>query len=123
MFGNLSALSWLPRSIQPGGAGLLGGPSGGQIPSLLGGYPQNTENLMQQYLMNLYMRRYQPPAIQQQPGMVGSQMGQGGMRYQAPQVANVPPPKPAGQSWASAYDPRFSQYGTWNLNAGFGSPG
>lgn len=86
MFGNLYALSWLPRSIQPGGAGLLGGPSGGQIPSLLGGYPQNTENLMQQYLQNLFMRRYNPPAIAQQPGMVGSRMGPGGMQYMAPQV-------------------------------------
>lgn len=123
MFGNLSALSWLPRSIQPGGAGLLGGPSGGQIPSLLGGYPQNTENLMQQYLQNLFMRRYQTPAIQQQPGMVGSQMGQGGMQYQAPQIANVPLPKPAGQSWASAYGPQYNQDGTWNFNSGFGSPG
>lgn len=92
MFGNLSALSWLPRSIQPGGAGLLGGPSGGQIPSLLGGYPQNTENLMQQYLQSLFMRRYQPPAIQQQPGMVGSRMGQGGMQYMAPQLQQMAPP-------------------------------
>lgn len=92
MFGNLSALSWLPRSIQPGGAGLLGGPSGGQIPSLLGGYPQNTENLMQQYLQSLFMRRYQPPAIPQQPGMVGSRMGQGGMQYMAPQLQQLAPP-------------------------------
>lgn len=51
-----------------------------------------TQNLMQQYLMNLYMRRYQPPAIQQQPGMVGSQMGQGGMQYQAPQLQQMAPP-------------------------------
>lgn len=92
MFGNLYALSWLPRSIQPGGAGLLGGPSGGQIPSLLGGYPQNTENLMQQYLQSLYMRRYQPPAIPQQPGMVGSRMGPGGLQYMAPQVQQMAPP-------------------------------
>lgn len=92
MFGNLYALSWLPRSIQPGGAGLLGGPSGGQIPSLLGGYPQNTENLMQQYLQSLFMRRYQPPVIPQQPGMVGSRMGQGGMQYMAPQLQQMAPP-------------------------------
>lgn len=92
MFGNLYALSWLPRSIQPGGAGLLGGPSGGQIPSLLGGYPQNTENLMQQYLQSLFMRRYQPPAIPQQPGMVGSRMGPGGLQYMAPQVQQMAPP-------------------------------
>lgn len=51
-----------------------------------------TQNLMQQYLMNLYMRRYQPPAIAQQPGMVGSQMGQGGMQYMAPQVQSQAQP-------------------------------
>lgn len=50
---------------------------------LLGG---GTQNLMQQYLANLFMRRYQPPAIQQQPGMVSSQMGQGGMQYLSPQI-------------------------------------
>lgn len=62
-------------------SGLLGyqQPTGG----LLGG---GTQNLMQQYLANLFMRRYNPPAIAQQPGMVGSQMGQGGMQYMAPQI-------------------------------------
>lgn len=75
----------------PGGwyqqAGLLGyqQPAGG----LLGG---GTQNLMQQYLMNLFMRRYQPPAIPQQPGMVGSRMGQGGMQYMAPQVQSQAQP-------------------------------
>lgn len=82
-----------------------------------------TQNLMQQYLMNLYMRRYQPPAIQQQPGMVGSQMGQGGMQYQAPQVPNLPSPA-AQSSWASgARGPQYNPDGTWNFNSGFGSPG
>ena len=82
-----------------------------------------TQNLMQQYLMNLYMRRYQPPAIQQQPGMVGSQMGQGGMQYQAPQIANLPSPA-AQSSWASgARGPQYNPDGTWNFNSGFGSPG
>lgn len=78
-----------------------------------------TQNLMQQYLMNLYMRRYQPPAIQQQPGMVGSQMGQGGMQYQAPQIANVSPvatqPQgPAGWSgaaWAAPFSAGFNNDG------------
>jgi hypothetical protein len=91
--------------------GLLGyqQPQGG----LLGG---GTQNLMQQYLMNLFMRRYQPPAIPQQPGMVSSQMGPGGMQYQAPQIPNVPLPgaqQPASQSagyygpsvGANSYDP------------------
>ncbi len=120
MFGNLSALSWLLRQSQSGNPGLLGYQQP-QYGGLLGA--QNTENLMQQYLMNLFMRRYQPPAIPQQPGMVGSQMGPGGMQYQAPQIANVPLPKPAGQSWASAYGPQYNQDGTWNFNSGFGSPG
>lgn len=120
MFGNLSALSWLLRQSQSGNPGLLGYQQP-QYGGLLGA--QNTENLMQQYLQNLFMRRYNPPAIQQQPGMVGSQMGQGGMQYQAPQIANVPLPKSAGQSWASAYGPQYNQDGTWNFNSGFGSPG
>lgn len=68
-------------------SGLLGyqQPTGG----LLGG---GTQNLMQQYLANLFMRRYQPPAIPQQPGMVGSRMGQGGMQYMAPQLQQMAPP-------------------------------
>ncbi len=83
--------------------GLLGyqQPQGG----LLGG---GTQNLMQQYLMNLFMRRYQPPAIPQQPGMVSSQMGPGGMQYRAPQIPNVPLPgaqQPASQSSAGYYGP------------------
>ena len=89
-------------------AGLLGyqQPTGG----LLGG---GTQNLMQQYLMNLFMRRYQPPMILQQPGMVGSQRGQGGMQYMPPQIQQMPLPAqsqlptqqgapgygPAGQDW------------------------
>ena len=92
-------------------------------PSLLGGYPQNTENLMAQYLQNLFMRRYNPPAIAQQPGMVGSQMGQGGMQYMAPQLPNLPSPA-AQSSWASgARGPQYNPDGTWNFNSGFGSPG
>lgn len=69
----------------PGGGYQQAGLLGYQQPAngLLGG---GTQNLMQQYLMNLFMRRYQPPAIPQQPGMVGSRMGQGGMQYMAPQV-------------------------------------
>lgn len=75
----------------PGGGYQQAGLLGYQQPAngLLGG---GTQNLMQQYLMNLFMRRYQPPAIPQQPGMVGSRMGQGGMQYMAPQVAQAAPP-------------------------------
>jgi len=69
------------------GAGLLGG----QQPSLIGGGQPGTQNMMAQYLQSLFMRRYNPPAIQQQPGMVGSQMGQGGMQYMAPQVQQSSP--------------------------------
>jgi len=75
----------------PGGGYQQAGLLGYQQPAngLLGG---GTQNLMQQYLMNLFMRRYQPLAIPQQPGMVGSRMGQGGMQYMAPQVAQAAPP-------------------------------
>ena len=69
-----------------GGYGLLGQP-----PAVPQGYGQ-TGNLMAQYLQNLYMRRYNPPAIAQQPGMVGSRMGQGGMQYMAPQLQQLAPP-------------------------------
>jgi len=107
MFGNN-----LFRQLQMGG--LLGQPNS-QMGGLLGG---NTQNLMQQYLQNLFMRRYQPPAIQQQPGMVSSQMGQGGMQYMAPQIqqrslpgATQPPTAPSTVGYygpsagANSYDP------------------
>lgn len=83
-------MNWFSPRMS-GGPSLLGVRQP-QAPSLLGGYPQNTENLMAQYLQNLFMRRYNPPAIAPQPGMVGSRMGQGGMQYMAPQVAQVAPP-------------------------------
>lgn len=54
--------------------------------------PHNTQGMMDEYLRNLFMRRYNPPAIAQQPGMVGSQMGQGGMQYMAPQLQQLAPP-------------------------------
>lgn len=69
-----------------GGYGLLG-----QQPAAPQGYGQ-TGNLMGQYLQNLYMRRYNPPALAQYPGMVGSQMGPGGMQYMAPQLQQMAPP-------------------------------
>ena len=82
------------QSSFPGGGYQQSGLLGYQQPAngLLGGYPQNTENLMAQYLQNLFMRRYNPPAIAQQPGMVGSRMGMGGMQYMAPQVVQAAPP-------------------------------
>ena len=89
------------RQLQMGG--LLGQPNS-QMGGLLGG---NTQNMMQQYLQTLFMRRYQPPAIQQQPGMVSSQMGQGGMQYR-PQIPNVQLPgvqQPASQPSAGYYGP------------------
>ena len=101
----------------PGGGYQQSGLLGYQQPAngLLGG---GTQNLMQQYLMNLFMRRYQPPAIPQQPGMVGSQMGQGGMQYMAPQIqqrslpgATQPPTAPSTVGYygpsagANSYDP------------------
>ena len=45
---------------------------------LLGGTVPSTQNLMQQYLQNLFMRRYNPPAVSGTG--VTSQMGQGGMQ-------------------------------------------
>lgn len=57
--------------------GLLGDPQ----QSLLG---SGTQDLMQQYLMNLFMRRYQPPALNGAQNTVRSQMGPGGMTYMAP---------------------------------------
>ena len=69
-----------------GGYGLLGQP-----PAAPQGYGQ-TGNLMGQYLQNLYMRRYNPPALAQYPGMVGSQLGPGGMQYMAPQLQQMAPP-------------------------------
>ena len=77
-----------------GGYGLLGQP-----PAVPQGYGQ-TGNLMGQYLQNLYMRRYNPPALAQYPGMVGSQMGPGGTAYQAPQVQNKPLQQNQGASWS-----------------------
>ena len=77
-----------------GGYGLLGQP-----PAVPQGYGQ-TGNLMAQYLQNLYMRRYNPPALAQYPGMVGSQLGPGGMAYQAPQVQNKPLQQNQGASWS-----------------------
>ena len=77
-----------------GGYGLLGQP-----PAVPQGYGQ-TGNLMAQYLQNLYMRRYNPPALAQYPGMVGLQLGPGGMAYQAPQVQNKPLQQNQGASWS-----------------------
>lgn len=89
--------------------GLLGSQEQGS--GLLGG---QTQDLMRQYLQSLFMRRYQPPAIPQQPGMVGSQMGPGGMQYMAPQIqqaalpgaqtpqAPVMQPGPQFQAWQRA---------------------
>lgn len=67
------------------GGGLLGGGASGA--------PSGTAQMMQSYLQGLYRRQYNPPAIAQQPGMVGSQMGVGGMQYTAPQVQRAELPK------------------------------
>lgn len=95
------------NSFMPQGfPGLLGGQ---QQQGLLG--PMNTQNLMQQYLQHLFMRRYQTPMLQQQPGMVSSQMGPGGMQYRAPQVmpaANDPVRQQQQQQMTLG--PAMSQY-------------
>lgn len=81
------------QGLLGGQQGLLGGQMGGQ-----------TQDLMTQYLQNLFMRRYNPPAISGQG--VTSQMGQGGMQYMAPQMAQQqqapqtqPGYGPPGQDW------------------------
>jgi len=95
MFANVTTKPIFFASNTPAGGGGLLGPvvKPGAATGLLGGaYPASTADLMQQYLQSLFMRRYQPPAIPQQPGMVGSQMGPGGMQYMAPQVQQMAPP-------------------------------
>ena len=90
--------------------GLLGGQMGGQMGGLLGGQMgMQTQDLMSQYLQNLFMRRYNPPAIGGQG--VTSQMGPGGMQYMAPQMQQQAPRQtqqapqqqpgygPPGQDW------------------------
>lgn len=102
-----------------GGYGLLGQP-----PAVPQGYGQ-TGNLMAQYLQNLYMRRYNPPALAQYPGMVGSQLGPGGMAYQAPQptVQALPGRQSLfGQPSGAMYNPDGT-YGTYDFTRGYGSPG
>lgn len=87
------ALNWTSMgSPRVSGGGLL--QPAPQVPSLVGeGHPgSQTQNLMNQYLASLFMRRYNPPAIAQQPGMVGSRMGPGGMQYMAPQLQQMAPP-------------------------------
>ena len=92
--------------------GLLGGQSGG---GLLGGGQQqnNTQNMMQRYLQQLSQRRYNPPAIPQQPGMVSSQMGPGGMQYQAPQMQRPAAPVQPQQQMNS---PQMQNW--WQQNVG-----
>lgn len=108
------------NSFMPQGfPGLLGGQ---QQQGLLG--PMNTQNLMQQYLQQLFMRRYQTPMLQQQPGMVSSQMGPGGMQYMAPKImpaANNPVQQQQQQQAQQA--PGMTPYGMvpgvmWNPTDG-----
>ena len=106
------------QSSFPGGGYQQSGLLGYQQPAngLLGGYPQNTENLMAQYLQNLFMRRYNPPSIPQQPGMVSSSLGQGGRQYQAPQIANVPLPGAQSRNTAPQGSTPYPQGGGYMLN-------
>jgi len=94
MFANVTTKPIYASNTPAGGGGLLGpAVKPGAATGLLGGaYPASTADLMQRYLQNIFMRRYQPPAIPQQPGMVGSRMGMGGMQYMAPQVQQMAPP-------------------------------
>ena len=114
MFGNN-----LFRQLQMGG--LLGQPNS-QMGGLLGG---NTQNMMQKYLQNLYMRRYQPPMLSGASNTVRSTMGPGGVMYQAPtlMVASLPgAQQSSGQPWQlpGATYPQGSepagQFGQYRLN-------
>lgn len=108
---NLSGL--LGPMMQQQGGGLLGGQ-----------YPMNTQALMNAYLQNLFMRRYNPPSIPQQPGMVSSSLGMGGRQYQAPQIANVPLPGAQSQNAAPQGSTPYPQGGGYFLNGqGFFSDG
>lgn len=89
-----------------GQQGLLGSQAQGS--GLLGG---QTQDLMKQYLQSLFMRRYQPPAIPQQPGMVGLQMGPGGMQYMAPQVQQAV--LPGAQQAPAPVAPQGPQFQAW----------
>lgn len=79
---------------------------------LLGGTVPSTQNLMQQYLQNLFMRRYNPPAVSGTG--VTSQMGQGGMQYQA-----------SPQMWQGLLNPQAQQPQQQSLltQPGFGPSG
>lgn len=105
------------------GPGLLGGfQQQPQYLGLLG--PQQmgsqTQNLMQQYLQSLFMRRYQPPALTGAQNTVRSQLGPGGLTYQAPvptPVTATQPQAPAVQSPVAAADnmrtPLSASYAPW----------
>lgn len=94
-----------------------------QYGGLLGG--MNTQQLMQQYLQSLFMRRYQTPALTGAQNTVRSQMGPGGMTYQAPQptVQALPGRQSLfGQPSGAMYNPDGT-YGTYDFTRGYGSPG
>lgn len=115
---NRTANPQMTKGSMPGISGLLGGASGGLL-GLLGGQfggqqQNNTQNMMRQYLQGLSQRRYNPPAIPQQPGMVSSQMGPGGMQYRSPQVQQTQLPQ---QQVASPMtDPTMRDW--WQRNVG-----
>lgn len=101
----------------PGIPGLLGGyqPYGG----LLGTPQASTQNLMAQYLQNLFMRRYSPPALTGAENTVRSQMGPGGMQYQAPvpTAQTLPSAAQVPAAPVANADPQFTQmsasYAPW----------
>ena len=118
MIGNQNMMQYL---MQMKNRGLLGGQSGGGLlgggQGQFGGQQQNnTQNMMQQYLQQLSQRRYNPPAIPQQPGMVSSQMGPGGMQYRSPQMPQAQLPQQPQQQNTLATDPAMRDW--WQQNVG-----
>lgn len=94
----------------------------GQQPQYGGLLGMNTQNLMQQYLQSLFMRRYQPPALMGAQNTVRSQMGPGGMTYQAPQPTAQAVPGQQSLLGQPSGD-RYNADGSWNYFNGMGSPG
>lgn len=103
---------------QPFWMGLLG-----QQQGLLGAPGGQTQDLMQQYLQSLFMRRYQPPALMGAQNTVRSQMGPGGLTYAAPVPAAAAVPAQARPTFGSPFGAMYNPDGSFNFNGGFGSPG
>lgn len=91
--------------------GLLGQYGQPQYGGLLGG--MNTQQLMQNYLQNIHMRRYQPPPIYGADNQVRWNYGPGGRTYQAPTPANKPLPSAQSNPLGFLSQPDSSGLQNW----------